>query len=125
MAANWKNIRLNFMQKYIIDGEEPIEYMVRICYDKLSAMDIYLSRNALLKIIDRFLGEKLSAADLEAFAEALDGNESVRFEEQYRQALSDVLFQLSTPEINAPLTMASVTSIRSLLARDSNTCSSE
>jgi hypothetical protein len=64
---------------------------------------VLLSREALLRFVERRLRGELSSIDLERIAEMLDANERLDLEEDYRESLAQALFRLSSPEINHPL----------------------
>ena len=56
-------------------------------------------RNAL----QRYLCGDASAADIEAWADAVEGRDDIEYFEPHEDAISDALFRLSTPLINTPL----------------------
>ena len=62
-------------------------------------------------LLGRFLDEKITAEELSQFAELLDGNEAVDYESEQREIIADVLFDLSSPEINGEITHEKVRSI--------------
>ncbi|MBB4963474.1 hypothetical protein [Saccharothrix violaceirubra] len=54
-------------------------------------------------VLGRYLAGALSAEDVELWAEALAGRDDVGFVEGTEDELKQVLFELSTPEINWPI----------------------
>ncbi len=80
-------------------------------------------RGILLRLvdIDHALGlyEKgaLSGGQLKEWAEILEMNENIDYEDRYQEIITDVLFRLSTPEINEKITPALVRGLRVSLHR--------
>lgn len=70
-----------------------------------------LSSSALVHLLNRFLTGEITAEDVETLADALEMNEAVTYEQPHGQIIADVLFVLSNPEINGPLTQANVTTL--------------
>jgi hypothetical protein len=69
--------------------------------------------------VDRALGlfeeRRLSAEQLQEWADLLECNEHVDYEHGCEGTVADLLFRLSTPEINDPITPAVVRGLRVLL----------
>jgi hypothetical protein len=61
----------------------------------------------IMSVLERFLAGALSVADVEDWANALEGREDVG----YDRDLAQTLFVLSTPAINGPLTADSAASL--------------
>ncbi|UXM91814.1 hypothetical protein [Paenarthrobacter sp. JL.01a] len=59
--------------------------------------------------LDEFWAGKISADDLRAWAEQLQGREDIALNPQDRDFLADALFQLSTPEVCGPADEVAVT----------------
>ena len=57
----------------------------------------------ILNVIDRFLSVKISAQQLEDWAENLECREDVGFDEKHEVVLGDVLFRMANPLLNEPL----------------------
>lgn len=64
---------------------------------------IHIKRRHLIKIMQDFINGKVSKDELESWAELLEGRDSVEYEEGYEDRISDVLFWISTPDINKPI----------------------
>jgi len=56
-------------------------------------------RNAL----ERYIRGEVSASELEAWAENVEGRDDIEYFPDHEDEISDALFNLSTPEINAPI----------------------
>jgi hypothetical protein len=69
---------------------------------------VTLTREDVLRIIERFLGGEITAMELQEWAENIELREDVEFGEQGDQVVDDVFFRLATPFINVPLTAESV-----------------
>ena len=64
-----------------------------------------LKRDHLLGAIKRFQEGTLSASDLELWADFLEMNDFLDYEEDFCEQIANVLFQLATPEINQDITI--------------------
>jgi len=101
--------------------EKPTEPLMR----ELSALGwdwpgeplLVLKKKDLLAIIDRFLAEEITAAQLQEWAENLEAREDVAFDKEEEDLLDDVFFRIATPFINDPLTRESVLKMRDKLTR--------
>jgi hypothetical protein len=51
-----------------------------------------------------YLAGELSAADLQLWAEALEGRDDLGFHSDCADRLKDFLFEFATPEVNEPIT---------------------
>ena len=71
----------------------------------------------LMRIVDRFLGGEITAAQLQEWAENLEVREDVAFADDERDLLDDVFFRIATPMINGPLTRESVSRMKNDLRR--------
>ena len=56
------------------------------------------------RAVRRFLEGQLSAHELSRWANLLEGNDLVEYDETANRLIADVLFQLASPEINGPIT---------------------
>jgi len=55
-------------------------------------------------VLDRYLRGTLSANEVERWADAVEGRDDVQYRDIHAGVISNLLFRLSTPEINTPLT---------------------
>lgn len=62
--------------------------------------EVILKKQHLTKAMQDFINDKISKKGLEDWAELIEGRDSVEYEEKYRDKISNVLFLISTPEIN-------------------------
>ena len=69
---------------------------------------VVLKKEDLLRVIDRYLGGEITAAQLQEWAENLEVREDVAFDQSEEDLLDDIFFRLATPFINQPLTIESV-----------------
>lgn len=65
---------------------------------------VTLTRQDIANVLSRFLDHKLSATDLEDWADAIEGRDEIGFEEGHEDLLKDIIFELANPEIHEPLT---------------------
>jgi hypothetical protein len=65
---------------------------------------VILKKEHLLRILERFLADEISAAQLQEWAENLEAREDVAFDEKEDTLLDGVFFRIATPSINEPLT---------------------
>jgi len=75
-----------------------------------------LPTSALVNLLNRFLKGEITAEKMTALADALEMNEAVVYEQPRKDVIADVLFVLSNPEINGPITLANATALISRLA---------
>ena len=68
----------------------------------------------MLRSLDAFLDGNVSAAEVHEWAEGYDANDNIEFEVE---ALKDVVFELTSPEINGALSVARAARIREGLLR--------
>jgi hypothetical protein len=69
-----------------------------------------------LDVLDRFDRGYVEADECAAWAETLEGRDDVGLEAGHEEGLKSLLFEISTPEINGPLTHDSVGRWRARLA---------
>ena len=65
----------------------------------------------IIAVLRKFLDLQISANELQEWAEVLSMNDWIAYAEEESATIADVLFQLSTPEINVPLTANSVSDL--------------
>jgi hypothetical protein len=74
-----------------------------------------VAKSDLLRIIDMFLSDQISADQLERWAEFLEVREDVDFDSHQRDLLRDVFFRIANPIVHEPLTKDSVRGMRNEL----------
>ena len=77
---------------------------------------LILTKDHLVRVIDRFLSGEIDAVKLQAWAENLEVREDVAFDEVENELIDDAFFRLATPKINEPLTRRSVQEMKDRLA---------
>ena len=101
--------------------ETPTEPLLRelhtFGWDWNHAPLLVLTKVDVLRIIDRFLAGRISAAQLEAWAENLEEREDVAFDERHAELLNGIFFRIATPMINEPLTREVVQRMREELVQ--------
>lgn len=100
------------MSSYTIHGWESVDTIERMLYASEEIKEVYLSKRAVLALIDRFLGSSMSGADLEKIAEMLDANESLAMDDEDRTSITTAIFQMSSSEINGALTKERIESVK-------------
>jgi hypothetical protein len=67
-------------------------------------------------ILERYLRGTLCANDVQRWADAVEGRDDIQYSEAQEGEIADVLFRLSSPEINGPLSPASAEALRAGIA---------
>jgi hypothetical protein len=67
---------------------------------------VELSRADVCSVLSRYVDDKLDADQCRNWAEALLGRDDIGMEHEHESVLKDLLFWMSTPEINQPMTPA-------------------
>lgn len=78
---------------------------------------LILKKEHLLRIIERFLADEITAAQLQEWAENLEVREDVAFDEEERDLIDPIFFRISSPEIHESLTHDSVRRMQAELTR--------
>ncbi|MDD5262307.1 MAG: hypothetical protein PHD76_10725 [Methylacidiphilales bacterium] len=86
-------------------------------WDWLGEPLLILKNEDLLYIIDRFLADQITAAQLQEWAENLEAREDVAFDKKEETLLDDVFFRIATPFINEPLTKETAQKMRDELCQ--------
>ena len=63
-------------------------------------------------ILERYLRGRLSAKEVERWADAVEGRDDIRYSEGQESEITDALFKLSTPELNGLLSPATAEALR-------------
>lgn len=66
--------------------------------------DIILSKKQLVEVMKKNIDNKITANELTRWAELVEQRDGITYEKEYQDKIADVLFWLSTPEINWELT---------------------
>ncbi|HEX7076764.1 MAG TPA: hypothetical protein VF226_22215 [Hyphomicrobiaceae bacterium] len=66
---------------------------------------VVLTRNHLAHVLQCVVDGTISEQELEAWSELIEGRPGIEYESGMESRLSEILFQLSTPEINEPVTV--------------------
>ncbi len=67
-------------------------------------------------ILERYLRGTLAASDVECWADAVEGRDDIQYLDGQEEKIADLLFRLSSPEINTPLSPDVAQALRSELA---------
>jgi hypothetical protein len=76
-----------------------------------------LTRNDLIRILDAYLAGKLSDADVEEWAEALEGRDDIGYESQQGDVLREIIFELANPLLTTPIEPAQARRWRDSIGR--------
>jgi len=68
-----------------------------------SGQELMVSRNAIIRVLERFAAGHITAKEVEDWADSLEAMDGVQYEDGHQDTIAEVLFQLGAPEINAPL----------------------
>ncbi len=77
---------------------------------------VLLNRADCVRLLDSYLTERLTAEQCETWAEAIESREDVELEDGASDLLKAFLFEISTPEINGPLSLESAREWKDRLA---------
>lgn len=67
---------------------------------------VVLSRADVSSVLSRYVDNELDTDQCRDWAEAILGRDDIGMEHEHEPVLKDLLFQISTPEINQPMTPA-------------------
>jgi hypothetical protein len=98
-----------------ISGNESVSDIGQIIYQEGSASRFELRRAGVIRFIDRFLAGDLSAEQIVDIASMLEMNDRILLDEVDRSVVTEALFQLSSPEINGPVTESRAEEVRKKL----------
>lgn len=74
-------------------------------HDGTGNVDFVLTREACEEKLRLFVRGSLSATEVSDWANSMEENDHVLLEAGFEKLIADVLFQVSTPEINRPLSL--------------------
>ena len=70
---------------------------------------VLLTRHHVDAVFRRYIDGKVTAAEIEAWANALEGREDIGFDEEIEGELRDVVHELANPFLTGPLTLERAT----------------
>lgn len=73
---------------------------------------VTLTRHHLVRVLDQYLDERLSAAAVELWAEVVEGRDDIALESGYEDLLKETIFQLATTVINTELSPSKAQELR-------------
>jgi hypothetical protein len=76
---------------------------------------VALTRADLVRVLDQYLVNKLSAQDVESWANAVEGRDDVGLEGGFEALLKATVFQLANPRLTSHLTSAAAEGLRKQL----------
>ena len=107
---------LNELVRYELPSAPLMQELSALGWDWLGDTPLVtIKKKDILRIIDRFLGGDISAEQLQEWAENLEVREDVAFDEVDEKLLDNVFFRIATPFINEPLTVESVSRLKTEL----------
>lgn len=74
----------------------------RFPWDSAGEM-VTLTRFDILRVLERFTRSQLSAADIEAWANLIEGREDIAYDPQYADAVQEAIYCLANPLLTQPL----------------------
>ena len=104
--AQWRAVRVNALRALVELQVEPVPGVTRLSDfgwgsdEELVTLRVSDASNAL----ECYIRGRITAADLQLWADALEGRDDLGFDPRHSPRLKDLLFQLSTPEINGAIT---------------------
>lgn len=66
---------------------------------------VILNRQHLCSILQRYLDRKLSAEDLEDWANTIEGREDIAYDDEHEELLETVIFELANPLLTSRLSV--------------------
>jgi hypothetical protein len=81
---------------------------------------VALTPATVIGVLDRYLSGKVTADEIEKWADGIEGREDIAFPPLYETVLKELLFELANPKINRPLSPESAREWSERL-RDSST----
>jgi hypothetical protein len=79
------------------------ESLTELQWKRQSYARLVLTREALLRVIGRFLSDSLTASELQEFGDLLEGEPVDYDDESEDRVIAQVLFEMSSPEINGAI----------------------
>lgn len=67
---------------------------------------VILERSHLKSVLHNFVTGQLTAADVQSWAETVEGRDDIGLEAEHTEQLKSIIFELATPTINRPLNPA-------------------
>ena len=105
--------RVDALEDLLLLRLSPIEAQQRL---RAFAWDseelVTLTRNHLVRVLDQYLDERLSAAAVELWAEVVEGRDDIALESGYEDLLKETIFQLATTVINTELSPSKAQELR-------------
>ncbi len=68
---------------------------------------VTLTRPDVIRILERYLEERLAADSIEYWANAVEGREDIKYETRYEDVLGEAIHQLANPLLTEPLSVSS------------------
>ena len=64
---------------------------------------VILQRQHITNILQRYLDDKLSASDVENWANAIEGREDIEYESDFAELLAEAIYEIANPLLTHPL----------------------
>ncbi len=74
--------------------------------------EVILTRVHLRHILSLYLADRVSAVQLESWANAIEGREDIGFEAGYEDRLNEAIHQLANPLLTSPITVETITELK-------------
>lgn len=69
---------------------------------------VVITREQILKTLNKFIEGQISELDLEEWSEAIECREDISFDKNHREVISEIIFELANPKIAGDLTKEKV-----------------
>lgn len=76
---------------------------------------VVFNREHINSVLDRFVNKEISSADVEEWANLIEGREDINYEKGYEDVIKEIIFQLANPILTEPITADSVTRLQEKL----------
>lgn len=97
----------------IVSGDETLVDLRKHLAGRVDT-DIALSRSALSQFVERYLNSELTEAELQEIGNLLEM--SVEYNERSEEVIAQVLFEISSPEVNGEITRERASEWKAMLS---------
>ena len=98
--TEWLHALLNFDRPL----DEILPHLHNLGWDSDTAL-VVLNRQNLSSILQRYCNSEFSAENLEDWANAIEGRDDIAYDEEDRELLETIIFELANPALTSPLSV--------------------
>lgn len=90
----------------LLNMNEPVEWLnfelAKFGWDSKEDL-VLLKKQQLLRVLNKFLGGKISHLEVEEWAEAIECREDIDFEVEHKELITQIIFDLANPDVAGTL----------------------